>query len=246
MNNLQIRDEVSLLFFATLLCSETKSGTDGAWQIAPFFCSLPYREDSLQRLLELKDTLAVQFPELVAFGDRRAAKAYQTVHHSITKPSYSQRLHAYGPDHRDQTVNMRAIAKKEPSSGGLVFSVFDPRDLERRYRPGYVPCLVAGSFLLHENECQLNAFFRSQSIIEFGIQDLIFLRRFQRQMVDHLNEDLAKTSRQAISAGLLNLHFGRIIVQRRLMRHKRSYIRRDDVVEKWLSAVERFREHHVQ
>lgn len=240
MRNFDIRDEVSLLFLGTLLCVETRSGYDGAWQVAPLFCSLPYRENSLDRLRSLKQRLAEHFPALIAFGDSRADRAYRSVHHSITKPSYIQRLHGYGPNKRNQIANISHIAQKEPTSGGLVFSIFDPRDLENRYRPGYVPCLVSGSFLLHEDEFQLNVFFRSQSIVEFGIQDLIFLREFQADVVSKINASGGVAKRKRVAPGALNIQFGRVVIQRRLMRNRRGFVRRDEIVEPWLKEVEKF------
>ncbi|HEV3397213.1 MAG TPA: hypothetical protein VG100_13795 [Xanthobacteraceae bacterium] len=240
MKNLDIRDEVSLLFFAVLLCTESKSGYDGSWQVAPLFCSLPYRDNCLDRLLALKQRLGDRFPQLIAFGDRRAAKAYQSQYHSITKPSYILRLRKYGSQKRSQIRNITQIAHEEPASGGLVFSVFKPSDLEQRLRPGYVPCLISGSFLLHEDEFQMNVFFRSQSVVEFGIQDLIFLRQFQAEMVGEVNAGRTVAKRKQVAPGALNIHFGRVIIQRRLMRHNRMFVRREQILEPWLKIVERF------
>ena len=237
MNNLNIRDEISLLYYGALLCKESKTGHDGAWQIAPLFCSLPYRTCSVDELLALKERLATHFPELVSFGDRRAAKAYHSRFHSITKPSYIQRLRTCRNGENSQIDNLVRIAAREPASGGLVFSVFSPIDLETRLRPGYVPCLVSGSFLVHDGEFQMNAFFRSQSIIEFGIQDLIFLRTFQAEM---LEKCCRPGETVKIALGSLNIHFARIIIQRRLMRYKRVYVRRETVIDSWLKIVEGF------
>src|SRR5690606_5014206 len=104
---------------------------------------------------------------------------------------------------KNQLERIASIAAKEPSSGGLVFSVFDPDDLEDRRRPGYVPCLIAGTFVEHEGELQLNAFFRSQSVIEFGIFDLEFLRKLQRETMGQLNSSRDRP----LTMGSLNLHF---------------------------------------
>jgi hypothetical protein len=236
VKNLNIRDEVSLLFLGAQLCFEGRSGYDGAWQVAPLFCSIPYKRDCLERLKNLKDRLAKQFPELIEFGDARAARAFQSTRHSITKPSYVLRLSRYGASGQNQIENILRIADKEPASGGLVFSVFEAADLESRFRPGYVPCLVSGSFLLHENEFQMNAFFRSQSIIEFGLQDIMFLRQFQIETVAKVNDQCAKRAKP-FEMGALNIHFGRIIIQRRLMRNKHGFVPRSQIVESWLRLV---------
>jgi hypothetical protein len=140
---------------------------------------------------------------------------------------------------------MEQIVRKEPGSGGLVFSVFHPRDLYERLRPGYVPCLISGSFLVHQRELQLNAFFRSQSVIEFGLHDLLFLRRLQKDFLNRL-QNVKKFRR--IKLGTLSLFLGRAIVQRRIARRRiklssSSYrhvcLHREDVVPTWLEIVER-------
>jgi hypothetical protein len=236
MINYYIKDEPSFLYHTALLCSELRSGSDGAWQIAPFQCSIPYSEDTLDRISDLKLVIQERFPDLFRFGQDRANRAFYSRNDSITKPSYISRLLKYRHRENNQLERIVSIANKEHSSGGIVFSVFHPDDLEDRRRPGYVPCLISGTFLEHEGELQLNAFFRSQSVVEFGIFDLEFLRNLQAETVARLNVDSGRN----LAIGRLNLHFARIIIQRRLMRNKQGYRRRDETLAEWLEVVERF------
>lgn len=162
---------------------------------------------------------------------------------SITKPSYVNRLSRLVSGKCSQIEILSARFRTEPSSGGLVFSVFEPADLLRRYRPGYVPCLVSGSVLLHEGRLHLNAFFRSQSIVEFGVYDLLFLRSLQADLVKAFKaipmESFPKRSRpRRIEAGPINLQFGRVIVQSRLARHGTAYIRRAEAISRWMRLLE--------
>ena len=239
MNNHYISDEISYLYNATYQCCEERKGYDGIWQIAPFQCSIPYSENSIENLQDLKEYLRESFSELIDFGERRAKKAFLSRSDSITKPSYIHRLEKYIDGDHNQISNMYDIATHESASGGLVFSVFSPRDLIDRKRPGYVPCLISGSFLLHDNELHLNAFFRSQSVVEFGLFDMLFLRKFQK---DFLDQYVHASSRSSTTRdGPLNLHFGRVIVHRRFMKSNTSFIRREDIVPAWLREVESFR-----
>jgi hypothetical protein len=237
MSNFVIRDEVSFLYNAAYLCRESKRGYDGAWQIAPFQCSIPFENNCLLRLERLKERLAHAFPELIAFGERRAKKAFVDEVDTVTKPSYVRRLRNFCGK-TNQFENMAAIASKEPASGGLVFSVFSPNDLLDRRRPGYVPCLVSGSLLLHAGELQLNAFFRSQSVIEFGIFDLMFLRSLQIEFLEKFKAQAEYKA--AVVAGPLNLHFARILIHRRFIKNNVKFVPRSAIVDRWIAEVEHF------
>jgi hypothetical protein len=113
---------------------------------------------------------------------------------------------------------------------------------------GYVPCLVAGSFLLDEGQLTLNAFFRSQSIVEFGLYDLLFLRDLQSEMAERF---AYRNGAFEIACGSLNLTFGRIIVQRRLARRRKRtpmgtyqhvHLPRDSTFRKWVGVLSKFTE----
>jgi thymidylate synthase len=148
------------------------------------------------------------FPELVQFGRLRAKKAYENLNDTITKPSYIGRLRHYGSQGIDQIENTVSIASKEPASGGLCFNIFEPEDLIKRLRPGYVPCLISGTFIVHDGEFQLTAFFRSQSIIEFAIYDLIYLRKLQISTLSSLVECGAIP--RTVGIGSLNMFMARV------------------------------------
>tara|TARA_R100001126_G_C4879008_1_gene177922 strand:+ start:1134 stop:1877 length:744 start_codon:yes stop_codon:yes gene_type:complete len=235
LSNIFVDSELSYLFSAANICIERKEGADGAWQVAPFFCSIPFSEDSYEDMKKFANSIEEEISDLYSFGKRRAYKAFGNEVDSVTKPSYLKRINNYNDDGIDQFENILSISEKEFNSGGLVFSVFDPMDLIRRKRPGYVPCLVSGSFLVHNGELQLNAFFRSQSVVEFGVFDLIFLRDFQRKMFEEIKKFRAE---EDISIGSLNLHFARVIIQRRFARSGKKYLKREEVINNWMSLLE--------
>lgn len=235
VSNSRILSEVDYLFHAASLCNETQQGSDGAWQIAPFNCSIPFRENCVRDLKRLNEKLRQRFPSLVEFGEKRAHKAFYQPKSTITKPSYRARLDNYLDSGISQIEVAAEIAKKEPFSGGLVFNVFSPEDLVKRKRPGYVPCLISGSFLVHDNSLQLNAFFRSQSVVEFGLFDMLFLREFQREFFNIISKSNDKLN--SIQLGSLNLHFARVLVQRRFVKFNDRFIRRDAIFDDWLETV---------
>jgi hypothetical protein len=236
--NFFIRDEVDYLLQAAILCRDARPGHDGVWQVAPFFGSVPYSAGYEERLGQLKATLVSKFPELVAYGEKRANRAFSQLKDSVTKPSYINRIRNFCDRDIDQVRNITAIASRERYSSGLVFSVFDPGDLIDRRRPGYVPCIISGTVLLAGNELQLNAFFRSQSVIEMGLFDLLFLRRFQSEFVSAfrgLRSDLSQ-----VECGHLNIFCSRVFIHRRLVKRNNNFLSRSDVVDDWISAVEMF------
>ena len=241
MQNLSIKSELDYLLYGAQLCAEQKSGNDGIKQVAPYYASIPYNVNSVEILNDLIDHLDDYFPDLIGHGRRRAEKAYSTLRGTATKPSYSGRIYGTDGQDIDQVDSMVKIFQKEPYSGGLVFNVFLPEDLQKRQRPGYVPCLVSGSFLLERGELQLNVFFRSQSILEFGIFDLRFLRQFQIDITDRFNEVRPKRV-PLIKPGTLNLSAGRVFIHRRLVKiGNYQFKKRDDILESWLNELQHFK-----
>jgi hypothetical protein len=234
-HNLRILTEIDYLFQSATLCNESRSGSDGAWQVAPLNCSIPYRETCLQDLRTLKEKLHKRFPTLLEFGERRAQKAFYQPKSDVTKPSYRARIDDFLKSGHNQLEVAKNIAQKEPFSGGLVFSVFSPEDMIKRQRPGYVPCLVSGSFLVHENQLQINAFFRSQSVVEFGLFDMIFLREFQEEFFDLIKSSHKKLD--SLELGSLNVHFARVLVHRRFVKFNDRFIRRDAIFDEWLEVI---------
>jgi hypothetical protein len=236
--------ELAFLHHTAVRCSQNPHGSDGIWQVAPVFASIPYRKEGIEEMRHFAKAIRNSLPRLGAHGVKRAAKAFVHKVDTITKPSYINRIQGNG---FHSSITQREILErafvKEPSSGGLVFSVFDPRDLIMRRRPGYVPCMISGSLLLHRSELHLNAFFRSQSILEFGVYDLMFLREFQRDFLSTITaiprSQFSPRSNlpREIRAGPVNLHFARVIVQRRLARQRNSFLRRTPTVDSWLRII---------
>lgn len=236
--NFFIRNEIDYLLQTAVLCREATPGHDGVWQVAPFFCSIPFSLGYEERLTNLKSALGSKFPKLVAYGEKRAKRAFSQQNDSVTKPSYINRIRNFCHREIDQVANITAIAARERCSSGLVFSVFDPGDLIRRRRPGYVPCIVSGTVLLSRDELQMNVFFRSQSVLEMGLFDLLFLRRFQTELVSAFRE--LRSDLSSIESGTLNIFCSRIFIHRRLVKRNNSFLLRSAVVDDWISVVEAF------
>jgi hypothetical protein len=240
-----VESELHFLYETVTRCKGRRVGRDTVWELAPIYASIPYSRNAIADLERLERAISEELPALGVHGKKRADKAFVRETDTITKPSYIARLTngkcwSMSVSQRDLLLSIFA---RQPLSGGLAFSVFHPRDLAERRRPGYVPCLVAGTFLLHNNQLHLSAFFRSQSILEFGVHDLLFLRRWQQQFVD----SIASIPREAVPqrirpqyrvhAGPLNLHFSRVVIPARLARNRKGYVHRGDVLDRWVEVV---------
>jgi hypothetical protein len=237
--------EIHFLHTVVEACRAGGEKHDGIWQAAPVFCTIPFSPLGIKQLISLDATIRDVLPDLHRFASNRAARAYNSTKDTLTKPSYISRIRNFQNEGVGcQIKNIHNILREEPSSGGLVFSVFHPGDICKRFRPGYVPCLISGSFLIHDRHVQLNAFFRSQSVVEFGLHDLLFLRRLQHEVYSAA----VQTRRlRTLRIGTLNLMLGRAIVQRRIARRRVSVARgtrkhvsipRETIVPKWLKIVE--------
>jgi len=241
VSNVAVRSELEYLHVGAQMCMDTRSGHDGIKQVAPFMASIPYRNGVVDKLNSLVSTLEEEFPDLVHYGRKRAAKAYQSAKGSITKPSYSGRIAGTDGQNVNQLDALANIFSKEAHSGGLSFSVFLPRDLIDRQRPGYVPCLLSGTYLLENDELHMSVHFRSQSIIEFGVFDLINIRIMQEEMTRRFNK-IRPASVKEFQPGALNVLASRIFVHRRVMKiGNNKFSKRDDVLPSWIDTVSRFR-----
>jgi len=237
--------EVHFLHSVVERCQQGGEKHDGIWQVAPAFCRIPFSASGTKQLIALDAMIQRELPELHKFGHDRARRAYFSTRDTLTKPSYIGRLRDFRSQGGGcQLESIGEILSREPTSGGLVFSVFHPDDIRNRFRPGYVPCLISGSFLVHEKELQINAFFRSQSVVEFGLQDLLFLRHIQQEVFSGLSR---RKRLRRLTLGSLNLFLARVIVQRRIARRriklaggrcKHISIPRERLVPTWLKIVE--------
>lgn len=234
---------VQFLYQVAKKCHNNPVGRDGVWQAAPVQGSIEYSEEDIQSLEEFERSIYDSIPELGKHGRKRAKKAYKSKADTITKPSYINRVteEVEGED-LSQIEYIEQKFVQQPYSGGLVFSIFSPNDLFDGYRPGYIPCLVSGSFLFHEGEVHLNTFFRSMSILEFGVHDLLFLRRFQRSVVDEVSsrpmKDFPKRHNfSSIKPGPLNIHLSRAVIERRLARGGGAHLSRDRVYDVWTDTA---------
>jgi hypothetical protein len=237
------QSELDFLYKVVLSCRDKRHGRDGIWQLAPVQCTILWTNDSATKLEELAERIGNKFPRLKRFAADRVRKAYGNHQDTITKPNYARRIDTnYVGYNGSQIERIVQLYTREPDSGGMVFSVFHPSDLSSRRRPGYVPCLLTGVFLVHHGEVHLNAFFRSQSIVEFGIADLVFLRKLQISFADQIaGVPLERMPRRRgppkLRPGPLNLQFGRIIIQDRVARDRSGFLRRAEIMDEWLDLL---------
>lgn len=238
MHHLESSNEIIFLRDASRLIESVKCRKDGFKVLPALSVCIQPSADWENTLLNLSSWVEMAIPKLFEFGEKRAHKAFISTSDTITKPSYSKRLvEPFLGASNAQIENLVRLFKKEPNSGGLVFTVFEPKDLEFRRRPGYVPCIVAGTFQKVGDRLDLMTFFRSQSLIEFAIFDLLFLRSLQTVFIERVrtNDDRF----QDLKVGQLNLTYNRIVVPDRLAKKKTSWVHRNEALPAWLDVIER-------
>ena len=93
-------------------------------------------------------------------------------------------------------------------------------------------------FVFEDQEgLHLNAFFRSQSLVEFGLFDLLYLRLLQDEVCKEISE---ATQSPHLKPGPLNLFFARIIIQRQMLKKGNIALHRDKVFPFWKKCLEDF------
>jgi hypothetical protein len=191
--------------------------------------SITFSQEGWNGFLDFINLWSYNFPELSEFGWNRAKRAYESKNHSITKPSYRLRLDGFVCTNKkgeSETIDQISIICKRLTSNrcasGACFSVFNPIDNIEGYRPGYVPCVHGGMFRIKNGQLLFSVWFRSQSVLEFGIQDIFYLRSLQIEVLERLIQ--INSSLVDLEIGEICLFFGRIFIPRRVVRRKRSHM----------------------
>jgi thymidylate synthase len=103
---------------------------------------------------------------------------------------------------------------KKPGYSNLSFVILRPADLHDQFRPGYVPCAIAGDFKFRNGRLDLSVMFRTSDAFAVGYADIYYLRLLQEKI---LTESKLRTSKRILKDGTigdLNLYFSRSYVER--------------------------------
>ena len=157
-------------------------------------------------------------------GWNRATRVYTTDKDSQTKPSYWKRLIKYPDRPRRCNVSISFINQidtivneltRKPGISLLSFVFLRPADLIDKFRPGYVPCPIAGDFKFREGKFHLSVMFRTSDALGVGYADIYYLRDLQEYVLREARKKSINETIEQGSLGNLNLYFARTYIQRK-------------------------------
>ena len=161
--------------------------------------------------------------DVLGVGWSRATRVFTRLQDRMTKPSYIRRLVSYPDTTRrllgkirkiNQLERIATLLAEKPGYSNLSFVFLRPADLFDQYRPGYVPCPVAGDFKFRNRSLQMSVMFRTSDAFSVGYADIYYLRKIQEDVLKHArdltnNKDLLRGR-----VGNLTLFFSRTYVSR--------------------------------
>jgi len=109
----------------------------------------------------------------------RATRVYTTCTDRPTRPSYLKRLLAFpdrprnrasGADGLNQIEKISMEFAKKPGFSNLSFIILRPADLHDQFRPGYVPCAIAGDFKFRDGRIDFNVMFHTSDALALGVR----------------------------------------------------------------------------
>ena len=103
---------------------------------------------------------------------------------------------------------------KKPGYSNLSFVILRPADLHDQFRPGYVPCPIAGDFKFRDGRLNLSVMFRTNDAFSVGYADIYYLRCLQLEILDMAQSYTNKKNLMEGKIGDLSLYFSRTYVEK--------------------------------
>lgn len=178
--------------------------------------------DAPTAMVELRDFLgftAIESPERLQKGAKKAERAYVNTFDLITKPSYIKRAKAFSdysdrnkrPSRIDQIASIAKGFCEEPNASYHVMSFFRPIDLLEKFRPGYVPCVVSADFKYRDGALNAKFFFRTCDAYNLLPFDLSYCTGITEQLLSKVRKSGFK---RQIKLGNISFWFSRTYVSR--------------------------------
>jgi thymidylate synthase len=162
--------------------------------------------------------------EIGRIGWNKASRVYTSTKDRPSKPSYRKRLISY-PDKARRSENdstgLNQIEKisfelsKKPGFSNLSFVFLRPADLHDQFRPGYVPCPIAGDFKFRDGRLNLSVMFRTIDAFGVGYADIYYLRHLQKEIFDKARLLTERKDLLEGNIGDLNLYFSRAYIEKK-------------------------------
>lgn len=226
-----------------LLITILKDGKNegGYLEINSCLLSIPFKAEEWDKYRNLREEYLRVVGETGIIGWERATRVYTTLENRRSKPSYLARLTSYPDKPIKKTYNLGYVNQldsivndllKKPGCSCLSFVVLRPADLIDKFRPGYVPCVIAGDFKFRDKLLNLNVMFRTSDALAVGYADIYHLRNIQINMLQRVKA-LSRNKRLLDSSlGDLNLFFSRTYITRRIKNNSCGYVDGKDVAAK--------------
>ena len=203
------------ILLESILSSGRRNGT--YLEIVGCLLSINFRQDRWEDFCKFREGYFGAGGEFSRKGWDRATRVYTTRTDKPTKPSYLNPLVAFPDKPRkwtSATKGLNQIEKismeraRKPGFSNLSFVILRPADLHDQFRPGYVPCAIAGDFKFRDGRIDLNVMFRTSDAPAVGYADIYYMRQLQMRVLN-----LAKTLNASLTTaelGLLNMYLCRL------------------------------------
>lgn len=192
-------------------------------EILSCLLTIVYDADSLVRFRAFRNEFLDITRRIGGEGWNRATRVYTTMRDLPTKPSYLRRLIEYPDKPRlpkistpyiNQIDTITSELAKKPGFSTLSFIFLRPADLIDKFRPGYVPCPIAGDFKFRDGKLHLSVMFRTSDAFGVGYADIFYLRQIQEMVLQRAKEKTLGGKIQDSEIGDLNLFFSRTYVEK--------------------------------
>lgn len=145
----------------------------------------------------------------------------------------------------NQIEKISAELAKKPGFSNLSFVIFRPADLYDQFRPGYVPCPIAGDFKFRDGQLNLSVMFRTNDAFGVGYADIFYLRNLQIKTLRLAQERSTNKKLKDGRIGDLNIYFCRTFIEksrssRGIDSTSSERIRIIPIVDKLIKSIENF------
>ena len=194
-------------------------------EILSCLISIDFQWNSWTDFLAYKKKYLLIGGDHIERGWNRATRVYTNEADRPTKPSYLKRFIAYpdrsrkmgsGSKYLNQVEKISFELAKKPGFSNLSFVVLRPADLHDQFRPGYVPCLVAGDFKFRDGKLDLNVFFRTSDALSVFFADVYYTRRLQMQILNNAKTISKSKHLENAEIGKLNIYLSRAYISKKL------------------------------
>ena len=193
---------------------------------------ISYRKEEWERFVNFKKKYFDITNPVGELGWKKATTVYTKTTDRPVKPSYRKRLVAYPdqPKRPKTTDNINQIKKitsllaSKPGYSNLSFVFLRPADLYDQFRPGYVPCPIAGDVKFRHGKLNLSIMFRTNNALTVGYADLFYLRELQKEIFEKAK---MQTSAQRLldgELGSISIFFCRSFIEKRINQNQNGLI----------------------